>query len=41
MAEASNECGENLIAFKVLVKIPERDYLKDIDVDGRSVSQYI
>jgi hypothetical protein len=41
MAEASNGRGENLIAFKTLVKIPERDCLKDIDVDGRSVSQYI
>ena len=39
MAEASNERGENLIAFKALVKIPEKDYLKNVDVDDRSVSQ--
>jgi hypothetical protein len=41
MAEASSERGESLIAFKALIKIPERDYLKEVDVDGRSVSQYI
>jgi len=41
MDEPSNEHGENLMAFKALVKILERDYLKDIDVDGRSVSQNV
>jgi hypothetical protein len=41
MDEPSNERGENLMAFKALVKVLERDYLKDIDVDGISVSQNV